>query len=304
MGMFTGTSHVYHMGGTTGIGKFNREDLSDLITNISPTDTPFVSNIGRTKATAVQHEWMRDSLANAAANANIEGNEVTFSSASSGTREINMTQILVKSVIVSDTQDVVRKAGKGAELAYQVAKLTKELARDLEYACLQNGALVTGDATTARAMRGVSSWVSTNTSDLGTGTVTVTQGDIMLIMQKCWTSGGKPDMLICGGAQKRTISGMTTGVTKNLDARDKRFVQAIDVFETDFGVLKVMPDHFIATDDIAIIQTDLWKLAYLRPLQVKDLAKTGDATKKMLVTEVTLEALSENGNGLIIDALV
>ncbi len=126
----------------------------------------------------------------------------------------------------------------------------------------------------------------------------------MLIMQKCWTSGGKPDMLICGGAQKRTISGMTTGVTKNLDARDKRFVQAIDVFETDFGVLKVMPDHFIATDDIAIIQTDLWKLAYLRPLQVKDLAKTGDATKKMLVTEVTLEALSENGNGLIIDALV
>ncbi len=304
MGVFTGTSHAYNMGGSTGIGKFNREDLSDLITNISPTETPMVSNIGRTKATAVQHEWMRDALAAAAANAHIEGNEVTFSAASSGTREINMTQILVKSVVVSDTQDVVRKAGKGAELAYQVAKLTKEIARDLEYACLQNGALVTGDATTARSMRGVSSWVSTNTSDIGTGTVTVTQGDIMLIMQKCWTSGGKPDMLICGGAQKRTISGMTTGVTKNLDARDKRFVQAIDVFETDFGVLKVMPDHFIATDDIAILQTDLWKLAYLRPLQVKDLAKTGDATKKMLVTEVTLESLSETGNGLIIDALV
>lgn len=305
MAIFTGTSHAYNMGGSTGIGKFNREDLSDLITDISPTETPFVSNVGKAKATAIQHEWMRDAMTAAAANAQLEGDDiVSYTAASSGTREINMTQIMRKTVLISDTQDVVRKAGKGKELAYQVAKLTKEIARDLEFACLQNGALVTGDATTARSMRGVSSWVSTNTSDLGTGTVTVTQGDIMLILQKCWTSGGKPDMLLCGGFNKRTISGMTTGVTKNLDARDKRFVQAIDVFESDFGVLKVYPDHFIATDDIAVLQSDLWRLAYLRPLQVKEMAKTGDATKKMLVCEVTLESLSENGNGLIIDTAV
>jgi hypothetical protein len=302
MAIFTGTTSVYTAAGSTGVGKFNREDLSDLITDISPTATPFISNIGRTKANAVLHEWMRDSLASAAANAAIEGDELTGSvTASSGTRLSNYCQILRKSVIVSGTQEVVRKAGKGSEIAFAVAKLTKEIARDLEYAALQNTQSVTGDATTARQMKGAAGWVTSNATDKGTGTVTATQSDINLAAQQCWTAGGKPDMIICGGFNKRTISSFTTGVTKNLDARDKRLVFAVDVYETDFGVMKVMPDHFVATDDIFLFQSDLWKLAYLRPLRVEDLAKTGDADKKLLVTEVTLECAAEDGNGYVYD---
>ena len=301
MAVFTGTSHVYNMGGTSGVGKFNREDLSDLITNIDPTNTPFQSNIKRTTAKATLHEWMVDTLTAAANNANIDGNEITFSAASSGTRSSNMTQISVKSVIISGSQDAVNKAGKGKEIAYQVAKLTKEIARDLEYACLQNTESVTGDATTARKLKGAAGWVTSNATDKGTGTVTATQTDILLAAQQCWTAGGTPDTIICGGFNKRTISSFTTGVTKNLDARDKRLVLNVDVFETDFGVMKVLPDHFVATDDIFLFQMDLWRLAYLRPLKVEELAKTGDAEKRMLVTEVTLECLAENGNGYVYD---
>jgi hypothetical protein len=109
-------------------------------------------------------------------------------------------------------------------------------------------------------------------------------------------------MIICGGWIKQQISSWTTGVTKNLDARDRRFVHAVDVYETDFGVMKIMPDHFGSADDTWLIQTDLWKLAYLRPLKVEDLAKTGDAMKKLLVCEVTLQCGAEDGNAGVIDS--
>lgn len=302
MAAFTGSTTVYTAAGSTGIGKFNREDLSDLIVNISPTETPFISNIGRTTANAVLHEWMNDSLASATSNAQIEGDETSFATASSGTRLNNYTQILSKSVIVSGTQDAVRKAGKGTEIAYQVAKLTKEIARDLEYAALQNTQSTAGDGTTARTFKGVAGWVTSNVTDLGTGTVTITQANVNVAAQAAWTDGGKPDMIICGGFIKRQISSWTTGVVKNLDARDKRLVFAVDVYETDFGVMKVMPDHFADTADTWLIQTDLWKLAYLRPLKVEDRAKTGDATKKWLGCEVTLQCGAEDGNAGVIDS--
>lgn len=301
MPIFTGTTSVYTAAGSTGVGKFNREDLSDMVTNISPTKTPFVSSCGRTDATAILHEWMNDTLDAAAANAQIEGNETTFTAGSSGTRLSNNCQILSDSILVSRSQDKVRKAGKGKEIAYQIFKKTKELARDLEYACLQNTQSVAGDGTTARELKGVAGWLTSNQVDKGTGTITATQTDINLAAQNAWTDGGEPDTIICGGFNKRTISSFTTGVTKNLDANDKRFVTAVDVFETDFGVMKVIPDHFTVADDIYLLQMDLWKLAYLDNLQVVDLAKTGDADKKLLVMEVTLECGDEAGNASIID---
>ena len=301
MAVFTGTSHVYNMGGTSGVGKFNREDLSDLVTNIDPTNTPFQSNIKRTTAKATLHEWMVDTLTAAANNAQIDGNEITFSAASSGTRSTNMTQISVKSVIISGSQDAVNKAGKGREIAYQVAKLTKEIARDMEYALLQNTALVTGDATTARQLKGVAGWITSNAQDAGTGTVTITQTYLDAAAKAAWDDGGSPNMIICNSFNKQKISGFTTGVTKNLDANDKKFVTAVDVYESDFGLMRIYPDHFCVADDVYLLQSDLWALAVLRPLAVKELAMTGDAEKRALITEYTLECRAEAGNASVID---
>lgn len=302
MAIVTGTGITYNLAGATGVGKTNREDLTDIITNISPTQTPFISGIGRVDAEAVLHEWNTDSLAtHTAANAQIEGDDLTsFTTPTSTTRVTNYTQILRKDIVISGTQDRVRKAGKGTELAYQIAKKTKEMARDLEASATQNTQSVQGNATTARQMNGIAGFITTNETN-NSGTATVTQAHINVMLQDIWTAGGDPDCLFVGGANKRIVSGLTTGVTKNLDARDRRLVTAVDVYESDFGVLQVIPDRFQTTDDVYAIEKDLWKLAVLRPLKVEPLAKTGDASKRLLVMEATLECRAENGNGSIIN---
>ncbi len=302
MAMFTGTTHVYAMAGSTGVGNAHREDLTDLITNISPTETPFTSAIGKVPATAVLHEWLTDELAAAANNAHIEGNEITFSTASSTTRLTNYCQISVKSVITSGTEDAVKKAGMGKQLAYQVAKRTKEIARDMEVGFLQNTSLVTGDATTARQAKGVAGFISTNQTDLGTGTVTVTNSHINSMLQDIWTEGGNPKVLSVGAFNKRTISAMTGSSTKNLDAKDHKLIQSIDIFESDFSILKVIPNRHQLADDVYALDMDLWKMAVLRPLKLVPLAKTGDADKRALIVECTLECRQEKGNGSIIDS--
>jgi len=301
MAIFTGTDLTYTIAGATGVGKFNREDLSDLITNISPTEKPFVSAIGRTTAKSTLHEWLKDSLANAAANAQLEGDEFSYTTGGSGTRLSNRTQIMRKAIISSGTQDAVDKAGMKKWLQYQVAKRTAEIGRDLEYACLNQTESVTGGADTARQFMGVPGWVTSNVVDAGTGTVTATQTDLNLASQNAWTDGGKPSLILCGGFNKRVISSFTTGVVKNLDANDKRFVSHVDVYETDFGIMKIVPDHFIAADDIWLLQPDMWKLAYLRPLQVKEPSLTGDAEKRVMLMEVTLECRAEDANAGVID---
>jgi galactitol-specific phosphotransferase system IIB component len=140
-----------------------REDLSDVIYNISPTDTPFLSSASKTKATAVLHEWQTDSLAAAsAANAVIEGDEATADAITSTTRLSNSSQIMDKVVTITGTQEAVDKAGRASEIAYQIAKAAKELKRDLESSLTANNAEVTGGSGTAREMGGLGAWVITN----------------------------------------------------------------------------------------------------------------------------------------------
>lgn len=278
----------------------NREDLIEEITMISPTKTPFVSMSGRTTATNTKHEWQTDSLAAAAANAAIEGDETTFPVLTATTRLSNSTQILKKSLIISRTQDKVKKAGRSTDYGHQLEKLMKELARDLERACLQNAAEVTGSDVLAREMKGTTGWITTNVTDKVAAVVT--QADIEKASQDMWTEGGNPSIILCGGFNKRTISAMNTGVVKNLNARDKVLSRVVDYFETDFGEpLAIVPDHFIAANNIQILDMDLWNIAVLDELKVEPLAKTGDSRKAHVIMEVTLESLQEKGSAEIIN---
>jgi hypothetical protein len=303
MAVFTGTDLTYTIAGATGVGKFNREDLTDLITNISPTERPFVAAIGRSTAKSTLHEWMHDVLRAATTNAQLEGDDFGYTGSTSGTRLNNRTQIMRETIIVSGTQDVVDKAGMSKWLTYQVAKKSKELGNDLEWACLNQTQTVTGASGTARQFKGVPGWVTSNVVNKTSGTETfaVTQTDINLASQNAWTDGGSPNLLLCGAFNKRQISSFTTGVTKNLDASDKRFVMHVDVYETDFGIFKVVPDHFIPADDIWLLDPALWSLAYLRPLSVKEPALTGDASKRAMLMEVTLVCRAEEGNAGVIN---
>ena len=294
-----------------------REDLTDIIYNISPTDTPFMSSIAKSKATAVNHEWQLDSLAAASgSNAQIEGDEVSFSAPSSTTRRGNVTQIATKSVIISGTLEAVNKAGRNSELAYQISKASKELKRDMETSLCDNNAQVAGDDSTARELSGLGSWLKTNQSAGAGGSAPSTSGtnarsdgtqraftedQLKTVIKSVWDNGGDPSMVMVGSFNKQKLSGFTGGSTRFDPAENKRLVAAVDVYESDFGALQVTPNRFQRARDAFVITPDLFAVAFLRDFSLEDLAKTGDAMKQFLLVEYTLESRNESGSGIVAD---
>lgn len=277
----------------------NREDLSDVITNISPTETPMFSSFGKVKAESTYHEWLTDSLATATANKQIEGADYTFARPTSRTRLGNYTQILVTDVEVSDTQRSVNTAGLEDEFAYQMAKAMKEHALDIEYAIV-NGTGNSGASGTAREMKGVLAFITTtNATGTGTGNETLTEDMFNGALEDIWEQGGRPDTAFVNGGQKRKISGFTGGSTKYVEAPDKEVVNAVDVYDSDFGRIKVKLDRFMPAGTVALLQTDLWKVATLRPTKRVDVAKVGSATRAVIETELTIESRQEAGSGKI-----
>ncbi len=296
----------------------NREDLTDKIYNISPVDTPFSGRIPKTKATAVLHEWQSDSLAAATANAVIEGDDTnasyTWTSVTATTRLTNRCQISRKDAIVSGTQDAVNKAGRDREIVYQLVKRSKELKRDVETVLTGNQAVVTGGATTARQLRSLCGWYTTNgargaSGVAGTTTTAATDGTVRALtealvkseIQKTFSQGGEVDLIMCGPFNKTVISGFTGNNTRMQDTSDKRLATAIDVYESDFGTHRVVANRFSRERDVHLLTTDLWALATLRPMFTKDLATQGDNEKAIILVEYTLESRNEAGSSIVAD---
>ena len=295
-----------------------REDLSDIIYNISPTDTPFMSSIGKSKATAVNHEWEIDALAAPAANNyHLEGDEISFDAQTTTTRIGNKSQISRKAVIVSGTMESVDLAGRNNELAYLISKASKELKRDMETTLTANQAPVDSGAGAARRMASLESWIKTN-SDKGGGagadptgsgthartdgnTRAFTESQLKSMIRKVWTEGGDPSMVMVGAFNKQKLSGFTGGATRMDDAENKRLVSAIDVYESDFGALQVVANRFSRSRSAYVLSPDMWSAAYLRDFQMVDLAKTGDADKKAMIVEYTLVSKNEKASGGIFD---
>ena len=305
----------------TAIGQ--REDLSDVIYNISPTETPFMSSIGKGKATAVYHEWQTDSLAAVnVSNAAVEGATASDATMSPTTRIGNRTQISQKTVKISGTLDSVNKAGRKSEKAYQLAKASSEIKRDMEAILLSNQVAASGNSTTARTLGGLQTWLSSNKS-LGTNgtagsggtTARVTGTDraftadqLNAVMQSAYTNGGSPTMLLVTPAQKVVASTFTGIATRYRDVpsnQQAQIINAADVYVSDFGIIQIVPDRFIPNsdnDDCAfLLDTEMASVSYLRPFQTVELAKTGDADLTQLLVEYTLEVKNEAAHGIIAD---
>ena len=305
----------------------NREDLTDVIWNISPVDLPLQANIGKIKATAVLHEWQRDQLAAAASNAQIEGDDSgswTWGAVTATVRINNRTQISYKNVVVSGTQDAVNKAGRKKEITLQLMKRSKELKRDCELNLVQTSAAASGNATQGRTMRALESWYgdsagsgipsSTNVSRgasgaAGSATQSPTDGttrpltETLLkgVIQAVWTNGGDPDLLMPGPFNKTVISTFTGNNTRIQDTADGKLNSAIDIYVSDFGTHKVVANKFSRDRTLHVLTTDLLAVADLRPFQTLDLAKTGDSEKGMVLREYTLEARNDAGIGAVCD---
>ena len=297
-----------------------REDLTDIIYDISPTETPFMSSIGKTKATAVYHEWQTDSLAAATtANAAVEGADATSATLSPTVRLGNYTQIIQKTVQVSGTLDTVNKAGRKSEKAYQLAKASAELKRDLETILLANQGRSAGTSTVARKLGSILSWIKTN-SDVGSGgsdpaTIgvstrtdgtqrTFTETLLKTVVSEVFVSGGSPKILMVGAAGKQKVSSFAGIAAQRYMAPGNTpttIIGAADVYMSDFGTMSVVPNRFMRTRDALVLDPEYAALAYLRPFQTNDLAKTGDSENTQLLAEVTLEVKNEAAHGGIFD---
>jgi hypothetical protein len=302
----------------TAIGQ--REDLTDIIYDISPTETPFMSSIGKTKATAVYHEWQTDSLAAATtANAAIEGADASSATLSPTVRLGNYSQIIQKTVQVSGTLDTVNKAGRKSEKAYQLAKASAELKRDLETILLSNQGRSAGSSTIARKMGSLLSWIKTNSS-VGSGGAdpatigvstrtdgtqrTFTEALLKGVVAEVFESGGSPKILMVGSAGKQKVSTFAGIAAQRYMAPSNTpttIIGAADVYMSDFGTMSVVPNRFMRARDALIIDPEYAALAYLRPFQTNDLAKTGDSENTQLLAEVTLEVKNEAAHGGIFD---
>lgn len=319
MAIISGTQTAYDIKGI-------REDLLDSIYNISPDETPFLTMAGRAKAESTLHEWQTDSLAAAdAANAQLDGNDYTFTIPSSTTRVGNYTQISAKTAIVSGTVQSVNKAGRKDEMAYQLAKRSAELKIDMETIMLgtaQGG--VAGGTGTARKTASMLAWVKTNSDKGATGVDpnwtsgvpaaanirtdgtqrALTETILKSVIQKCWTAGANPKYVFVGAANKQlisTFSGVATKTFYQSATGPSKIIGAADVYVSDFGVLNIIPARNQRARDGWVLDFSMLKVAYLRPFVTEELAKTGDADKKLLLVEYALQVNNEASQGICAD---
>jgi hypothetical protein len=301
-----------------------REDLSDVIYNIAPTDTPIMSSIGKTKATGVYHEWQTDSLAAATtSNALIEGASASEATLSPTTRLGNYTQIVGKTVMISGTLEAVDKAGRKSEKAYQLAKASSEIKRDIEAIITANQGQSTGSSgSSARKMGSLLSYIKTNTN-VSSGTTagvdpttigvstrtdgstrTFTEALLKDVIAQVFTEGGTPSTLFVSPALKQVVSGFTGLAAQRYQVPTNgqaTILAGADLYQSDFGVLQIVPNRFMRTRDALVLDPEYAALAYLRPFQTNELAKVGDADKTQILAELTLEVRNEAAHGGIFD---
>lgn len=306
-----------------------REDLADIIYDISPTETPFMSNVKRGTAKQTYHEWQSDALASAStSNAHIEGDESTLEARTATVRHGNYTQISKKIVGVSGTVEAVDKAGIKSYLAYEMSKAGKELKRDMEAILLNRQVAAAGDATTARTLAGLPNWIYTNDNIAGDGGSaqfsggttagypstsrtdgtqrTFTETLLKAAMKTCFDSGAEPSMLMVGPFNKQTVSafaGLASARFNVSSSRSLSIVATADVYLSDFGELSVVPNRFQRERDAFLLDPMYASVDYLRSFKTEDLAKTGDSMKKHIIVEYTLKVGTEKAHGGVFDLL-
>ncbi len=298
-----------------------REQLEDIIYSISPTDTPMFSSMGKGKATNTQFKWLTDSLAAASAsNFQVEGDDYA-ATAQVATKELhNYTQIYAKNFIITGTDDAVDAAGRSTQLAYSLAKNSKELKRDVEAGICQANVIPTvGASNAARKTAGLRTWINTNSS-LGAGgavaahtngvpTGTATDGtqrafaESMLkeVIRECYVAGGNPDTIMVGPFNKQAISGFTGGSTAIREVPAQTIVASVDVYQSDFGTLTVKPNRFQRDRDCFVLDSEFWGFNVLRPFENTQLAKTGDNTHMLLLMEGGVVSRNEGASGIVAD---
>ena len=313
-----------------------REDLSDVIYNISPTEVPAQSNFGRGTSMQTFKEWQVDALATAANNAAIDGDEFAGIALDKAERLGNYHQISRKDIVVSRRANIVNKAGRKSEIAYQIAKQGKALRRDVEVAITSRKVAVEGNSTLAMESAGIPTWIRTNIQRGALGTAPtlsggtegfpngngtggadhqLTESDILTVIRNCYEQGGNPNMMMIPPSVKQLLSNylFTSNARVATQYQDQganprggiTVVGAVDVYVSDFSIIDIVPNRFqldSATDtEVMILDTEYWEVSYLDGYKTETIAKIGDHERRMLLVDWSLCSLNEAASGIIAD---
>lgn len=291
-----------------------KENISDIITNLTPTKTPFQSNIGTEKVHNVLFQWQEDSLRSVAVNAQVEGADPSFITATPTVMRNNVTQIMSEAVVVAGTADTVTVYGRAKEMAYQMQKSASQVKRDFENGLVGTAqTLVTGNSTTARQFAGVQPQIAAANITYNGGTiaspVALTEAKVLTALQTVFVSGGEPTRIqvtpsnsavFAGFAQAagryRTIPGEKVGDSSGI-------VNVVNFYVSPFGEQKVEINRFLKQYNTLVYDPKQWAKAVLRPWTREALAKTGDASKQMIISEQSLKHKNFLASGLIVEGV-
>ena len=305
---------------TTYDAQANREDLSDIIYNIDPFDTPMMTAAGRRNVSNIVFDWQTEALPAVSVTGELEGFELTRSASTPTVRVSDVCQINARDATVSGTQDAANPAGKRKELAHQIALVGKALKRDCESVLFGTDQVKDlGDATTIRATTGLINWLATNSVDgvggadpVQSAGTAVTDGTQVIFteamlndcIQLCYESGAEPSLLFVGPYNKRIVSTFVGRANSRQMIAAKKVVNSVTMYASDFGDLKVLPTRWIRPRDAFLIDPRYLKVAYYRNFQRSALGRIGDATTELILTEYGLQVDNEAAHGVIRDLTI
>lgn len=310
-----------------------REDLSEAMASITPTETILMSTIGSRNVDNTYFEWSEVDLAATGANRQIEGDVGLSNTApTNAVRKGGYTQISAKVVEVSSTNQAVNGVANAQTVAKQVAYKLQELKRDMEAMLLDNVAAAAGASGTARQTAGLPAYLTTNVSRGGSGANGTTSGAgssgfvnaaatdgtlraitealLKTVIKGCWDEGATPSIVMCGSAQKQTISTFTGNATKFQEVDDKKLTAAVDIYISDFGELQIVPNRHmrtrtvssvVHTPDVLVLDPSYAEVAYLQTAKQEPLAKTGLSERRLISCEYGLQVTSEKAHGIVAD---
>ena len=301
-----------------------REDLSDALASITPTETIFMSSIGTRNVENTFFEWSEVDLAAAGANRQIEGDVgIANSAPTNAVRKGNYTQISAKVVEVSSTNQAVNGVADAQTVAKQVAYKLSEMKRDMEKMLLDNVAASAGASGTARQTAGLGAFLTTNTSFGTGGSAGTTSGSgeagypdaaatdgtqraiteeiLKTVIASCWDEGAEPSVVLCGSFNKQTISGFTGNATRYKEAEDSKLNAAIDVYISDFGELQIVPARHVRARDVFVLDPNYAAVAFLQTAKQEPLAKTGLSERRLISAEYGLQVTSQKAHGFVAD---
>lgn len=300
----------------------NREDLVDWIANVDPYDTPLTISLGRTKARSAVHQWQTDALLDVATRGIIEGLDYSIGTQEAPSRVTNQCEIFGKDIGVTETQRAENPAGFGDAYTHELEKATKETMRNIESALMNDGSPTTGASATARVMKSLEEFISTTTKAGGdytelagdaTHAGVFNANDVNDILNDIWDQGGNTDLIVMNGPYKRQFSALTTSNTRNILADEKKVVVAVDLYDSDFGMIPIQLNRWSPksantasatanSDDVSgrvfFLERAMCRLAWLRPLHHRLMGTRGDSTAGQVRAELTLEVGNEKALGM------